>query len=168
MRKRSAGTTLHLLWGGFLASSVLLVSGVAAESGHPESSTTGSRTHANAGLTASAQKYYRLLWGVDMLELKPVSSGAMIRFSYRVVDANKAKQLNDKEATPQLIDPKSRVSLVVPTMEKIGKLRQTSTPEIGREYWMLFSNKGNLVQPGSRVDVVIGRFHAEGLIVQSD
>jgi hypothetical protein len=31
---------------------------------------------------------------------------------------------------------------------------------------MVFSNKGNLVKPGDRVNVVIGTFHADGLMVE--
>jgi hypothetical protein len=125
------------------------------------------RSRGTPELTPSARRYYQSVWGVDILGVKPVSSGAMLRFSYRVVDANKAKALNDKKATPHLVDQATRASLVIPTMEKVGQLRQSATPENGREYWMLFSNKGNFVKPGSRVDVVIGNFRAEGLIVQA-
>jgi hypothetical protein len=53
----------------------------------------------------------------------------------------------------------------VPTMENIGMLRQSSTPEEGKTYWMAFSNKGRLVKKGHRVNVVIGQFHADGLAV---
>ncbi len=120
---------------------------------------------AGGDLTASARSFYRGVWGVEILGLKPVSSGAMIRFSYRVVDAAKAKPLHDKSLKPLLIDERSGAGLVVPNMEKVGDLRQTPEPENGREYWMLFSNKGKLVGPGSRVDVVIGGFHAENLTV---
>jgi len=55
---------------------------------------------------------------------------------------------------------------VVPSLEKVGKLRQSSTPQSGRVYWMAFSNKGGYVKSGHRVDVVIGQFRAEGLVVQ--
>jgi hypothetical protein len=51
-------------------------------------------------------------------------------------------------------------------MEKVGELRQTATPELGREYWMVFANRGKLVKPGQRVDVMIGPFRAEGLTVE--
>jgi hypothetical protein len=57
------------------------------------------------------------------------------------------------------------VKLVVPTLEKIGQLRQSSTPEAGEAYWMAFSNKGRLVKGGDHVIVVIGRFRADGLVV---
>ncbi len=112
-----------------------------------------------------AGSYYRLVWGVDELAVKTVESGEVIRFTYRVLDPNKAKALNDKKNEPTLIDPKAGVSLVVPQMEKIGKLRQSATPEAGKSYWMAFSNKGRLVKHGDHVIVQIGQFRADGLVV---
>jgi hypothetical protein len=112
-----------------------------------------------------AGTYYRLVWGVDSLGVKWTESGEVIRFSYRVLDAYKAKALNDKRAEPSLIDPRVGVSLVIPSMDKIGQLRQSSTPEVGKSYWMAFSNKGRLVKRGDRVSVVIGQFRADGLVV---
>lgn len=112
-----------------------------------------------------AGKYYQLVWGVDSLSVKWTESGEVIRFTYRVLDANKAKTLNDKKNEPVLIDPKAGVKLVVPSLEKVGQLRQSSTPEAGKAYWMAFSNKGRLVKRGDRVNVMIGQFHAEGLVV---
>ena len=82
-----------------------------------------------------------------------------------MLDPEKAKTLNEKQFEPSLIDPQAGVSLVVPTMDKIGKLRQSSTPEAGKSYWMAFSNKGRLVKRGHRVSVVIGKFRADGLVV---
>jgi hypothetical protein len=114
----------------------------------------------------SATLYYGLIWGVDSLRAKYAESGEIIRFSYRVIDAEKAKTLNDKKNEPHLIDPVAGVSLVVPSLEKVGKLRQAMTPEAGKMYWMAFSNKGRLVRPGHRVNVVIGNFQAEGIIVE--
>jgi hypothetical protein len=64
-----------------------------------------------------------------------------------------------------LIDPEAGVKLVVPSLEKVGQLRQSSTPETGKSYWMAFSNKGRPVKRGHRVNVVIGHFHADGLVV---
>ena len=112
-----------------------------------------------------ASSYYRLVWGVEDLGVKSVESGEVIRFTYRVLDPNKAKALNDKRNEPALIDPKARVSLVVPQMEKVGKLRQSSTPEAGKSYWMAFSNRGRLVKHGDHVIVQIGQFRADGLVV---
>lgn len=117
-------------------------------------------------VAARAHQYYALTWGVDSLTVRSAESGEIIRFSYRVLDAEKADALNDKTSEPSLIDPKAGVKLVVPSLEKVSKLRQSSTPQAGKMYWMAFSNKGGFVEPGHRVDVVIGQFRAEGLIVQ--
>jgi hypothetical protein len=92
----------------------------------------------------------------------------MIRFSYKVVDANRAKMLNDKKVTPLLTDEATGTKLQVPVMEKVGQLRQTATPENGREYWMVFANKSHIVRPGSHVTVVIDKFRAEGLVVEGN
>jgi len=117
-------------------------------------------------LPKSAREYYGLVWGVDDLSVKAVESGEIIRFSYRVLDPAKAKVLNNKKNEPALLDPQAGVSLIVPSLEKVGQLRQSSTPEAGKVYWMAFSNKGRKVKPGHRVSVVIGTFKAEGLPVQ--
>lgn len=95
-----------------------------------------------------------------------MESGEIIRFSYRVIDPEKAGPLNDKKVEPSLISPEKRVKLVIPSLEKVGQLRQSSTPEAGKAYWMAFSNKGGVIKRGDRVDVVIGTFHADGLEVE--
>jgi hypothetical protein len=113
-----------------------------------------------------ARIYYEVVWGIENPTVKLVEAGEMIRFTYRIVDAEKAKPLNDKKVEPSLICPDKSVKLIIPTLEKVGQLRQSSTPENGRSYWMAFSNKGGIVKRGDRVDVVIGNFHAEGLEVE--
>src|SRR6202795_2419768 len=112
-----------------------------------------------------ARDYYVLVWGVDDLSVKSAESGEIIRFTYRVIDATKAKVLNDKKNEPSLIDPQAGVKLVVPSLEKVGQLRQSSAPETGKAYWMAFSNKGRKVKRGDHVSVVIGKFQADGLVV---
>jgi hypothetical protein len=107
-----------------------------------------------------------VIWGIDSLSVKSVESGEIIRFSYRVLDSIKAQPLNDKKVEPSLVSPRAGVKLVIPSLEKVGQLRQSSAPEDGKSYWMAFSNKGGLVKPGDRVDVVIGQFRADGLVVQ--
>ncbi len=109
--------------------------------------------------------YYGLVWGVDSLSVKSAEQGEIIRFAYRVTDPEKAKVLSDKKVEPVLIDPRAGVKLVVPQLEKIGKLRQSAEPEAGKAYWMAFSNKGRLVKRGDHVIVVIGQFRADGLVV---
>jgi hypothetical protein len=112
-----------------------------------------------------AGMYYKSVWGVDLLTVRRMESGELIRFAWRVLDPEKAKALHDKQAVPSLEDPQAGVSLVVPQLENIGMLRQSQTPEAGRTYWMSFSNKGRLVKPGDHVNVVVGPFRANGLVV---
>jgi hypothetical protein len=113
-----------------------------------------------------ATMYYQDVWGIDTLTVRAAESGELIRFNYRILDASKARQLNDKKAQPTLVDPKAGVQLVVPSLEKVGQLRQSSTPEEGRIYWMAFSNPRRTVKRGDRVNVVIGNFHADNLVVE--
>ena len=114
----------------------------------------------------SAQTYYQSVWGVDNLLVRQTASGNLIRFSYRVTDPARAKQLGDKEATPYMVGVRSRVVLQIPSLEQVGPLRQTGVPQTGQKFWMVFSNKGNLVKVGDRVNVIIGSFHADGLLVE--
>ncbi len=143
-------------------------------------STADAQSAASAGQTSPAQPsghylpnrfsrralmYYEGVWGIDSLTVKWAESGEIIRFSWRVLDPEKAKPINDKKSEPSLIDPQAGVSLVVPSLEKVGQLRQSSTPVAGKSYWMAFSNSGRRVKRGDRVDVVIGPFRATGLVV---
>ena len=171
----------RVLLAGFLASSILLCGVVmrGAQEEKPAGTVPGvfpstlSSAPKRAAISSAAvssdfgAKMYKRLWGVDNMEVRTVSSGFMLRFSFRVVDADKAKVLNDKKNTPYLIDETTQMKMEVPAMEKIGKLRQTATPENGREYWMIFSNRGLSVKPGNRVDIVIGNFRVNGLVVES-
>jgi len=136
----------------------------ATASAQPASAGAPTRYQPNR-FAGRAGAYYRLVWGIDGISVKLVESGEIIRFSYHVLDADKATQLNDKKSEPSLIDPQAGVKLSVPALEKVGQLRQSSTPEAGKSYWMAFSNKGRLVKRGDRVDIIIGQFHAEGLVV---
>jgi len=115
----------------------------------------------------SATKMYRALWGIEEPRVQITSSSALLRFSYRIFDVNKAAPLNDDKNTPFLIVQKNGAKLDVPTTEKVGTLRQTAKPEAGREYWMVFTNSAHMVNPGDRVDIHIGRFHANGLTVEA-
>ena len=173
--------TKGMLLAGVLASSIL-VSPVgaqpatpaakpeavaAAPAGTPPGAAAHSRYHPNR-FSRRAALNYGLVWGVDSLIVKWTESGEVIRFSYRVLDGDKAGALNDKKSEPSLIDPQAGIKLVVPALENVGLLRQTPSgkPEPGKVYWMAFSNKGRRVKRGDHVDVAIGQFRAQGLVVE--
>jgi len=161
---------------GMLASSALTQtlqdkekSGVSATTSTPASvpHTAAVPTIASAVPSGRQATMLRRLWGIDDIHLRSTASGSLIRFSYRVVDADKAKILSDKKATPYLIDEKNGLALQIPQLENVGQFRQVATPQNGREYWMGFSNKGRYVKPGDHVTVVIGTFRAEELVIES-
>ena len=172
----SKGTLLA----GLLASSVLLSMASAqaapqnaaqqkppaSAQSKPSSANGPSRRLAKVGIPASARQYYQLTFGVDNLSIKSVESGSMLRFSYHVLNAAKAQALNDKKATLSLRPEKPSTA----RGPVYGKGR-TVTPEflrfrkVARTGWSSRTSK-DLVKPGARVDVVIGPFRAQGLLVE--
>lgn len=135
----------------------------AAPAARPGAAWQGSRI---SRFTRQAETYYEGAWGVGEFRVKAAESGELIRFNYKVVDPDKAAALNDKKEEPELYDAEAGVKLSVPQMEKVGKLRQQSTPKAGLTYWMAFSNPTRAVKRGDRVDVVIGAFRATNLTVE--
>lgn len=122
--------------------------------------------YAAGAMPEKARTYYAMTWGIDQMSAKLTESGALVRFSYRVIDAKRAQVLQDKAASPTMLDEAAHASLVVPTLEKVGPLRQAMSVENGKSYWMAFSNKGSPVKHGHRVSVMIGPVRIDGLIVQ--
>lgn len=137
-----------------------------APAAQSQSSSAATYRFPTAHMTRQEETYYKIIWGLDSFSVKYIESGELIRFSYRILDADKARPLNDKKLEPSLLDPRAGVKLVVPALENVGFLRQSSTPIPGNTYWMAFSNPGNRVRRGDRVSVIIGTFHIDSLVVQ--
>jgi len=173
MLKKSATGTQLMLLAAFLGSSVVLstarvqsINRSAAAQPAAAAWTAPPAPRVTAPKSQRGADFYRKRWGIDNIIVRVTASGVLIRFSYRVVDAEKAALINDKAKTPYLIEEKTGLALQIPAMEKVGQLRQTAKPENGREYWMAFSNKGKFIKPGSRVDIVIGSFRINDLVVE--
>ena len=145
---------------------LVLASGFCLLSAEPAQSPAPGQGSQLSHLSRRAEMYYEGVWGVGELNVKTAESGEMIRFNYRVFDPQKAAALNDKKAEPELIDSQAGVKLSVPQMDKIGKLRQSSTPKEGMTYWMAFANPTRAVKRGHHVDIAIGSFRAYGLVVE--
>ena len=105
-------------------------------------------------------------WGIEILYVRQTAAGYMLEFRYKVVDAEKAKALFNRQTKPVLIHAKTGAQLIVPTPAKTGALRNSNTPLDDHTYWMFFANPGKLVQPGEHVDIQIGEFLVEKLVVQ--
>jgi hypothetical protein len=160
-----------LAFAGFIAGEVGFCQSIQAPGSRSVSgsaiTTQAPRTHyAPSHFPRRAEIYYQRVWGIDSLTVRAAESGELIRFNYRVLDAAKARQLNDKKAEPSLIDSRAGVQLVVPSLEKVGQLRQSTSPEEGKVYWMAFSNPRRTVKAGDRVSIVIGSFRADNLVVE--
>lgn len=164
--KHNLSVMRSLLLGQALAATILCAS-VHGQTPQPSAQPPSTNPYSqHASGSRRAELHYSLDWGVDGLSVKLTESGELIRFSYHVLDPAKAAPLNDAKLDPYLIDERANVKLAIPTMEKVGQLRNKNTPEAGKSYWMAFSNKGGLVKKGDLVTVVVGNFHATGLVVQ--
>jgi hypothetical protein len=106
-------------------------------------------------------------WGIEIVGVRLSAAGYMIDFRYKVLDPDKAAPIAKKENKPCLIDQASHAKLLVPSMPKIGALRQTATKLIpGCVYGAMFANPAQTVKVGSKVTVVIGDFKVADLVVQ--
>jgi hypothetical protein len=115
---------------------------------------------------ASNGTYMKRTWGVDIVGVRLVSTEWMLEFKFRVLDPDKAAALLDEHAKPYILDDASGARLGVPAMENVGELRQHTTPDSNRIYFMIFGNANKIVPRGGHVSVVIGQFQASGLPVQ--
>lgn len=104
-------------------------------------------------------------WGIELTALRMTAANRMIDFRYRVIDAEKATPLFQRQTKPYLIHEASGNVLAVPNTAKIGSLRNSNMPKQGKIYWMFFGNNG-VVKAGDKVSVVIGEFRADDLVVQ--
>ena len=106
-------------------------------------------------------------WGVQVMSLRTTSAGYMLDFRFKVIEPEKAKPLLDKKVQAYIFHPQTGARLGVPTAPKTGALRQKTTdPEAGKIYFIFFTNPGQLLRAGDEVNVVIGDFTADHLVVQ--
>ena len=105
-------------------------------------------------------------WGVEVLYVRQTAAGYMLEFRYKVLDAEKAKPLFERQTKPLLTHVETGAKLIVPTPAKTGALRNSNPPLADHTYWMFFANPGKLVHPGDHVDIDIGEFRVAGLVVQ--
>lgn len=105
-------------------------------------------------------------WGVRVESVRLTAAGHLVDFRYRVIDPEKALTLMKRGGEAFLQDEKTGTKLPVP-VTKVGQLRGTGTkPKDDRVYTVMFNSGNGIIQPGSRVTVVIGDFKAEHLIVE--
>ena len=105
--------------------------------------------------------------GIEVVWIRRTARGHMLDFRYRVTDPENAKELLKRRTVAYLVHGPSGARLGVPTMPKVGSLRQsTMEPEKGRVYFMIFDANGLRVAQGDKVSVVFGRYRFDNLTVQ--
>jgi hypothetical protein len=112
------------------------------------------------------EMYFERRYGIGQLRVSSISAGASLEFRCQVLDAEKAKALNDRRVAPVVIERKTGKKLSVAYTDSDGKPIQRAAPEAGQESRVVFGNPGRLVKPGNMVDLVIGTVHISGLIVE--
>jgi len=111
------------------------------------------------------KSFMRRQWGVEVLYVRQTAAGYMLEFRYKVHDAKKAKALFDHQKKPVLAHVESGAQLIVPAPAKVGALRNSKPPVAGQTYWMFFANPGKLVKPGEHVNINIGDYLVENIVV---
>jgi hypothetical protein len=110
--------------------------------------------------------YMKRQWGVEVLWVRQTAAGYMLEFRYKVLDAEKAKPLFDRQSKPVLIHEKTGSKMMVPAPSKVGALRNSNTPKAGKTYWMFFANPGQYIKPGDLVSIQIGDYLQQHLTVK--
>jgi hypothetical protein len=107
-------------------------------------------------------------WGIQIESMRLTSSGYMLDFRYRVVDASKAQPLFERKIKPVLRDDASGAEMAVPVPPKTGALRSSNDAKAGRTYFMFFANPARFVKKGNTVTVTIGAFSVSGIAVDDE
>lgn len=133
--------------------------------GHASVSAATAATHEPARHPRE-KTFIKRRWGVEVMDVRQTAAGYMLEFRYRVLDAEKAKPLFERRTKPALTHGETGAKLIVPTPAKTGALRNSNPPIAGRTYWMFFANPGKMVRPGHHVNIEIGEFRVDGLVVR--
>jgi hypothetical protein len=152
---------------GLLATALMLALGITALPVSRAEAGLDTATAAIAQKPHPREKtFMKRTWGVEIVFVRQTSAGYMLEFRYRVLDAEKAKPLFDRQTKPVLTHVESGARMIVPTPAKTGALRNSNPPLDDHTYWMFFANPAKFVKPGDLVTVQIGDFVAENIIVE--
>jgi len=115
--------------------------------------------------------------GVRVLHVSLTAGGGMVDVRYRVTNPEKAALLGagSHEITtpeeiansPLLIDEASGYAVMEAQLHQMGRAqKQRGAPQAGLTYFILFSNTGGLIKPGSQVALAVGDARLEHLSVE--
>lgn len=106
--------------------------------------------------------------GISVVSVTTASAGYLVTLRYKVVDVERAAPLFDKAVKPKLVDRASGAALPMPEDTKLGAMRSSprAVLEVGKQYFVLFSNPDRVTKAGSNVDVQLGACRLTNLVVQ--
>lgn len=169
--RRKYGLLVMLAFVPAIGAHVAVAEGIAAQAANGVAVTAVSATpttNVKAHHNPREKTYLKRTWGVEVMFVRETAGGHMLEFRYKVLDADKARPLFERQTKPLLTHVESGLKLTVPEPATVGPLRNSNPPLAGHAYWMFFGNPGMLVKPGDHVNIAIGGFHAEGLVVRQD
>lgn len=105
--------------------------------------------------------------GIRVVKISPTVGRQMLDLRYRITDVEQAGRIL-KQTTPiSLVDQTSGKTLPVPDLAKVGKLRSIpNKADAGRLFWMFFNNSDGVVNPGSKVTLLIGNVAIRDIVVE--
>ena len=164
----SRALAVSLLLGATLTLSAPIIADASVSEKETSASEKTASVSAKTGFIQQTKQQKQALsekWGIELVAMRSTAAGHMVDFRYRVLDAEKAAPLFERQTKPYLIHQSSGKVLAVPNTAKLGSLRNSNTPQEGRTYWMFFGNHHGVVQSGDKVTVAIGDFRAADIEV---
>lgn len=171
-RRARPGRCRHFAAGLIATGFATIIAGAPALAAQTESSKSQAASDAAAGPSPATTRhpremtYLKRQWGIEVLFVRQSAGGYMLEFRYKVIDPEKAIPLFERQTKPVLTHVKTGAKLIVPTPAKTGALRNSNLPQADHTYWMFFANPGKLVDKGDTVNIEIGKFLVEGLVVE--
>jgi hypothetical protein len=115
-----------------------------------------------SGKTLVSQSTFEEQSGLQITLVAVTAAGGMVDIRFKVMDVEKAKKiLQDEKKLPVLTTEGSNVSLK-PAPETLQDVKLES----GLIYYILYSNTGNLIKPGTPVSIVFGDLLLEPIIAK--
>jgi len=101
-------------------------------------------------------------YGIEILGVKLVADGDVVRLNYRVIDYDTAKRAFKGEA--RLVPDGGDRFLPVMSTGRLGALQQRPN-RLGRPQFMLFTNAGRVLRAGDRAVLIVGEARVAGIPV---
>lgn len=119
-------------------------------------------TPANSVLTMLTESQLEEQYGLRVRLIGVTAAGGMVDFRLKIVDAEKASQLLlDAKTVPSLVVKDSDVTLIAPL-----EAPEEARLQDGGVFFVLFSNSGGAVRPGTPVMVQFGDIQVGPFIAQ--